>query len=323
MATSENNPSQTSQTESGIAADNGIPADLKADLKADAAGLLEDISPETNRRLRLRADALVLPLLTMASVIALLDKNALGFAAIFGIKDDAHLVGQQYSWLGSVVYFGYMVAQLPLGWILVKVPLGKLLGGIVVAWGVLVCSIMACNSFASLAAIRFLLGFFEAGVVPINMMLMSLWYRRDEQPLRTAIWYNTLAGVLGGIFAFAISRLNSSYPIWKLIFLVYGSVSLALGLAILLVLPDHPSRAWFYNAHDRKSMVVRIMANQTGHDTTGSFKWSQVREAVCDPRYFVLAIYAIAWGIVNAGITNVSAHVPYMGCIHTGALYSY
>lgn len=38
---------------------------------------------------------------------------------------------------------------------------------------------------------------------------------------------------------------------------------------------------------------ARIVANQTGHDTTGvkSWKWSQVREAFCDPvvRLFYLA----------------------------------
>lgn len=31
------------------------------------------------------------------------DKNSLSFAALMGIKEDAHLTGDQYSWLGSLV----------------------------------------------------------------------------------------------------------------------------------------------------------------------------------------------------------------------------
>jgi MFS family permease len=226
------------------------------------------------------------------------------------MKDDTHLHGQQYSWLGSIVYFGYMIAQFPLGWILVKVPLAKLMSFLVLTWGVLVCSIMACNSFAGLAAIRFLLGFFEAGIVPINMILTGTWYRREEQPLRTAIWYNTLAGVLGGIFAFAISKLDSKYPVWKLIFLIYGSVSLGLGVAIFFLLPDHPSLAWFYNVEDKKNKVIRIAPNQTGQGNVHQFKWGQIVESLIDPKFWVLALYVIAWGIVNAGITNVSSVRP-------------
>jgi MFS family permease len=199
-----------------------------------------------------------------------------------------------------------MIAQFPLGWIIVKVPLAKFIAFLVLTWGVLVCSIMACNSFASLAAIRFLLGFFEAGIVPINMILMGIWYRREEQPLRTAIWYNTLAGVLGGIFAFAIARIDSKYPTWKLIFLIYGSVSLALGVAVLFLLPDHPSRAWFYNEEDRKNKAIRIASNQTGQSNKNEFRWDQIIESLCDPKFWVLALYVVAWGIVNAGITNVS-----------------
>ena len=58
----------------------------------------------------------------------------------------------------------------------------------------------ACHNFAGLATIRFLLGVLEAGILPCLMIVNSIWYTREEQPLRTALWYNTFAGVSGLVF---------------------------------------------------------------------------------------------------------------------------
>ena len=85
--------------------------------------------------------------------------------------------------------------QFPNSWILTKVPPGKFIGTLLICWGGCLCVMSACHDFAGLAAVRFLLGVFEAGLMPTCMILTSVWYRREEHPLRTAIWYNTFAGV--------------------------------------------------------------------------------------------------------------------------------
>lgn len=41
----------------------------------------------------------------------------------------------------------------------------------------------ASNNFKSLAATRFLLGFFEAACLPLFSMITIAWYRRAEQPV--------------------------------------------------------------------------------------------------------------------------------------------
>lgn len=35
-----------------------------------------------------------------------IDKVALGTAALYGLREDNNLVGQQYSWLGSILSLG-------------------------------------------------------------------------------------------------------------------------------------------------------------------------------------------------------------------------
>src|SRR5258708_3289294 len=103
----------------------------------------------------------------------------MAYAAIYGMKTDTHLVGQQYSWLGSIFYFGYLAMEFPTLWLLTKVPIGKFVGVCLFAWGGTLCCMAACHDFAGLATVRFLLGVFEAGILPSLMIMNSLWYRRE------------------------------------------------------------------------------------------------------------------------------------------------
>lgn len=134
------------------------------------------------------------------------------------METDANLVGQQYSWLGSIFYFGYLAMEFPNLYLITKLPIGRYLGSCLVAWGTLLCLMGACHNFAGLATVRFLLGIAEAAMLPCLLLVNTRWYRREEQPLRTAFWYNTFAGVFGGILSYAIGHIHGSLPTWKVSF---------------------------------------------------------------------------------------------------------
>ena len=53
-----------------------------------------------DRKILLKIDSVVLTLLTLVATFEFLDKNGMAYAAVWGMKTDANLVGQQYSWLG-------------------------------------------------------------------------------------------------------------------------------------------------------------------------------------------------------------------------------
>ncbi|KAJ5191248.1 major facilitator superfamily domain-containing protein [Penicillium cinerascens] len=69
-----------------------------------------------------------MPVLLFTYVLQFMDKTSLANASVMGIIVDTHLVGQEFSWLSSVFYFGYLFANLPVSVLLVKFPLGKTLG---------------------------------------------------------------------------------------------------------------------------------------------------------------------------------------------------
>ena len=47
-------------------------------------------------------DWIVLPLTTVSLMMGGVDKVILGTSATFGLREDLHLVGQQYSWSSSI-----------------------------------------------------------------------------------------------------------------------------------------------------------------------------------------------------------------------------
>jgi len=70
--------------------------------------LHEAISPADQRALQWKIDFMILPYLAVCYAFFYIDKTTLSYAAIFGIKDDLHLQGTEYSWLSSIFYFGFL-----------------------------------------------------------------------------------------------------------------------------------------------------------------------------------------------------------------------
>ncbi|KAF4498669.1 allantoate permease [Fusarium agapanthi] len=263
-----------------------------------------ELTKAQSKRLLLKTDLVVMPLAVLSMTLAFLDKNALGYAAIFGIKEDAHLKSQEYSWLSSIFYFGYLAMGFPNLWLMTKIPIGKYVGGSLTLWGIALCFMALCHNFAGLATIRFLLGVFEAAVLPCMMIINSMWYLRNEQPLRTAFWYNTFAGVFGGILSYAIGQINGSLSTWKYIFLIYGSCTILAGALVFFGLPDTPSKAWFFTEEEKKLAMIRLAPNQTGIESNKKFQTVQILEALRDPKCYCIWLGVFGYALANAGITN-------------------
>lgn len=133
-----------------------------------ALQLLEDVghtttlSPESNARVLRKIDLRLLPILLGIYFLQQLDNPSLAYASVFGIIEKAHLHGQQYSWLGSVVYLAQLVAQPVVAYFLAKLPLGKFLAVSSVLCGIVLSCMTAAKTFVGLLICRMFLGMFEA-----------------------------------------------------------------------------------------------------------------------------------------------------------------
>jgi MFS family permease len=77
-----------------------------------------------------------------------------------------------------------------------------------------------CVNAGGLLTTRFALGVAEAAIAPGLTVIISMFYKRSEQPLRHAAWFlgNTCAGLFGGLLNYGIGHIQSIAP-WKVCFM--------------------------------------------------------------------------------------------------------
>ncbi len=73
-----------------------------------------------------------------------------------------------------------------------------------------------CRNAKDLLATRFFLGVAETAIAPGLSMIVAMWYKRSEQPLRQGAWFlgNTSAGILGGLVSYGFGEIKTFSP-WK------------------------------------------------------------------------------------------------------------
>ncbi|KAI2632859.1 allantoate permease [Xylaria nigripes] len=272
------------------------------------AGSEIDATMEEVKGVIRKIDYHVVPILVVIYFLQYLDKNALNFANAYGLTEGTHLHGQDFSWLGSIFYFGYLVGQIPSGFLIQKYPIGRVVSFTVVIWGIIVMTTPACTSFAGIAVNRFFLGVTEATVNPGFVLIMAIWYTNDEQPLRLEAYYSTngLATMFGGLIGYAVGHISTGLPRWMYVFLIFGALSLVSGVISFLVLPDIPATAPFLTSKERAIATERVAKNRAGVKNH-YFKKHQAVQTFKDIKTWILFVMAVSAQIPNAAITSFTS----------------
>jgi MFS transporter, ACS family, allantoate permease len=119
------------------------------------------------------------------AVLQYLDKTTISYTAVMGLRTDTHLHGQDYSNIAMMFYVGFLAAEFPTQYLAQRISrLGKYLGANVMLWGVILSCMAATTSYAGLMICRTLLGIFEAPVAPILVLIIAMWYKKNEQGRR-------------------------------------------------------------------------------------------------------------------------------------------
>lgn len=78
----------------------------------------------------------------------------LSYASVMGILKDAHLSNSEYTWLGSIYYFGYLAAAYPHNRLLQHFPQSKYIAVCALLWGIVLCTMAAGHNFTGLMFVR-------------------------------------------------------------------------------------------------------------------------------------------------------------------------
>ncbi|KAI2607243.1 major facilitator superfamily domain-containing protein [Hypoxylon fragiforme] len=278
--------------------------DETGDLAAKALAIGGVVDEELSRQVRRKIDMRILPFLCITYALQFIDKTSLGYSSVYGIIPDNRLKGQEYSWASSIFYFGYLFAEYPGIAILQRFPVARFLGVNVILWGAILMTTAACSSFAGLATVRFILGVVEATISPGFVAVTGIWWTRQEQASRSALWISFLGvgSFVGTLLAFGIGHIQGALSTWKYIYLILGCITIVWGVAFTLWVPDGPASVKWLDENEKVIAVQRVIGNKTGTKSRRFVK-AQVVEAVTDPKIIVLGLISFVNAIASGGLS--------------------
>lgn len=191
-----------------------------------------------------------------------------GNAKLAGFEKDLHLAGYDYNIVLSIFYISYIVFELPCNMACKYFGPGWFIPAISLGFGI--CSI--CTAFvhnlSAAAGVRFLLGLFEAGMLPGIAYYMSRWYRRSELAFRLSLYIvmAPLAGAFGGLLASAILSLDHFGGLhqWRMIFAIEGIITCGLSIIAFFTMTDRPETARWLSQEEKDLAIARVKSERIG-----------------------------------------------------------
>ncbi|KAE8230215.1 hypothetical protein CF326_g4789 [Tilletia indica] len=298
MSSTQNTPNAANPTVIVAATDKGIQQSI------------ELVSPEDDKRVLRKIDWHLQPVIMLIYFLVTLDKASLSYTSVFGIQKDAHLAGDQYSLLSSVVYIAQLVFQPLSAFAIIKFRLSLWVGALVTLWGATLATGAAAHNFSGLFAMRFFLGGLESSIAPCNVALTQAFYRRSEQGFRTSTWYamNGVSTIIGSAIAYGLGHIHSSQLYsYQIIFLFLGLLTCVYGVITFFTVPDSIDHARFLKTEEEKRIArERVRFNQAGTEER-TFSWFQCVETFLDIKSWAWMSLAFLISIPSGGFSNFQA----------------
>ncbi|ODQ77577.1 hypothetical protein BABINDRAFT_53940 [Babjeviella inositovora NRRL Y-12698] len=223
------------------------------------------------RRVKRKIDMRILPMLVLIYILNYLDRNNIATARLAGLEEDLNMTSVQYQTTVSILFVGYILMQIPANMFLTKVGRPRIfIPFIMTVWGIISTCVGAVQSYGGLIAIRFLLGWAEAGFFGSALYYLSCWYTRKELVLRTSILYSgsLISGAFAGLIgAGIINGMDGARGMsaWRWLFIIEGAITVAVVPFAYFTLPDMPSNTKFLSQQE-KDVVVWKLHREVGTD---------------------------------------------------------
>lgn len=240
-----------------------------------------------------------------------LDRNALPNARIQGLEKDLGLKDDQFNICISVLFAGYLALQIPSNLILTRVRPSIYLPVCMALWGVVSASTAAVKDFKGLVVCRFFLGFLEAPFFPGALFLLSSWYTPRELATRTAVLYtgSLVSSAFGGLIGAGVQYgLDGSHGLhaWQWMFLIEGTVTVAVSLASIAILPDFPATTSWLSNEEKAVAVHRLRIHSGSVDEEKGSVLHGLKMAFLDYKVWLLTAIVI----LKTSAAAVTAFMP-------------
>jgi len=256
-------------------------------------------SQETSDCALARARRRLLPFLLLMYVVAFLDRANIGFAkqaleTYVGITPGAYALG------AGLFFISYAVFEVPSNLILHRVGAKAWMARIMVTWGLVSMATMFVVGSRSFYALRLLLGAAEAGFFPGVILYLTYWFPNRARAQVFGLFYfgAPLALIFGGPISGLLLQMNpvGALQNWQWMFLVEGSLAVAVGIWSYWYLDNRPIDASWLSAQEKSALEDVLARESSQRNSRGS---AELAPMLRDPRllHFVLIYFFMQMSI--------------------------
>ncbi len=214
----------------------------------------------------------IIPAAFLMYTIAYIDRTNFSLA-ISALQKEFHLTAGQAALASGIFFAGYVLFQIPGGYLAQKYSAKRLIFWSLLVWGAAATMCGYSHSLRELLLYRFLLGLGEGGVWPATIVLLANWFAPHERARANGYW------VLCQPAAIIISSPLSGWLLdrydWRTMFIVQGVFPIFFAAMWWWAVEDKPSRARWTKDRDIPPFPERAPGADGRKPSSLDFLWDR------------------------------------------------
>lgn len=223
--------------------------DIKVDSESDAT--FEEPTEKQLDKVYRHLDYRIIPALWCLYFLTSFGSSAYGntltmnYETNHSLEASLNLTTKDLSTASALYYVAYIIFDLPMNLIITKLSPQVWLCRIVVGVGICYVCYIALHNAGGLIAVRFITGVAVSGDWPGMTYYISLWYPEHRIARRIGYYFTAaqLSASAAGLVSAGFQEMDMvrGYYGWKWLYIVYGSLVIAVGISLMWWLPDRPA----------------------------------------------------------------------------------
>jgi MFS family permease len=197
----------------------------------------------------------IIPVAFAMYTIAFIDRTNISLA-IPSMSQELGMNAQQAGNAAGVFFWGYLLLQIPGGYLAQRWSAKRFVAILLVVWGVCAVATGLIHTRREFWVMRLLLGVAEGGVWPATLVLLSRWFPRAERARANAYWMMCLpvAVIVSSPFSgWILGRWN-----WRVLLIAEGALPLAWLAVWWYIIQDHPAQASWISPQERTYLETTL-----------------------------------------------------------------
>ena len=213
----------------------------------------------------------IIPVAVVMYTIAYIDRTNISLA-LPAISRQLGMDPQQAGNAAGVFFWGYIVLQIPGGYLARRWSAKRLIGLLLMLWGICAVAGGLVQTQRQLWMTRLLLGVAEGGVFPATLVLLTHWFGKAERAQANAYWMlcQPLAIILSApVSGWILARWN-----WRVLLVAEGALPFLWLIIWMLCIDDHPGQARWLSREERE-FIIRILEREANECNSTSYRGFQ------------------------------------------------